>query len=378
MRRPWLLASGDFMPWGGMDRANFALASWLSRVGHEVHLVTHRVDPELVRGGVIVHPVPRPAGSHALGMPLLSRAASRGAEVLRSRGVRVVANGGNCAWAGLNWVHYVHAAYDPRLDGALATRLLAKAQRRYVLGREREAIRQARAVVCNSVRTQRDVVDRLGVSLEKAHVIYYGVDEAQFGAVHADERRAARADLGIGEGRLAALLVGALGDRRKGFDVLFEAWSELCGRQDWDVDVLVVGEGRERRAWQARADARGLSPRIRFLGYRHDMPRLLAAADVLVHPARYEAYGLAVHEAICRGVPAVVTRHAGVAERYPESLAPLLLAEVSASALITALTHWRADVGCFATAAEELGSQWRARTWDMMADDIGRLGDAFC
>jgi glycosyltransferase involved in cell wall biosynthesis len=374
--RPWLLASGDFMPWGGMDRANFALASRLADIGGEVHLVTHCADPTLLRGGVIVHTVPRPAGAHALGMPLLNRAARRRAEALQPRQVRVVANGGNCLWDGLNWVHYVHAAYDPRPDAAFASRLLAKAQRRYVLNRERDAIRQARAVICNSLRTQRDVVDRLGVPLERTRVIYYGVDAGQFQTANDAERQAARAELKVGDGRLTALLVGALGDRRKGFDVLFEAWAGLCDRSGWDVELLVVGEGRERSAWQARAAARGLSGRIRFLGYRRDMPRLFAAADVLVHPARYEAYGLAVHEAICRGVPAIVAGHAGVAERYSRSLAPLVLAEVSVEAVSAALVRWRADVGVFAAAAEELGGQWRARTWDMMADDIARLGDA--
>ena len=108
-----------------------------------------------------------------------------------------------------------------------------------------------------------------------------------------------------------AIFVGALGDRRKGFDVLFEAWRMLVLDPAWDVDLFVAGEGAERDAWIARSKEMGLASRIHFLGFRTDVSSLLAAADVLVHPARYEAYGLGVHEAICQGVPAIVTSAAG-------------------------------------------------------------------
>jgi glycosyltransferase involved in cell wall biosynthesis len=376
VRRPWLIVSGDFTPWGGMDRANFALAARLACTGHEVHLVTHRADQALARCGAVVHCVRRPAGSHALGMPWLARAATRRATELQGRQVQVVANGGNCTWPGIDWVHYVHAAYDPRDGASLGPRLLAGAQRRYVLDRERRAIRQARAVICNSARTRRDVVERLGVAPERAHLVYYGTDAAQFAAVTEGERARARAELNATDGRLTALFVGALGDRRKGFDALFEAWIRLCRRSEWDVDLIVAGEGRELGRWRARAEARGLARRIRLLGYRRDVPRLLAAADVLVHPARYEAYGLAVHEAICRGVPAIVSAQAGVAERYPAGLASLLLAQVDSGEIESALLRWRAAHLELQAAAAATGDSWRLRTWDVMSDEIAAVGRA--
>src|SRR5262245_51363851 len=57
---PYLLVSGDFTTWGGMDRANYALADYLARQGNEVHLVAHRVAPGLSeRPNVIFHRVPK-------------------------------------------------------------------------------------------------------------------------------------------------------------------------------------------------------------------------------------------------------------------------------------------------------------------------------
>ena len=86
----------------------------------------------------------------------------------------------------------------------------------------------------------------------------------------------------------------------------------------WPVPASIAVVDRCRRSSQVPG-------RINFLGFIAICRRLLAAADVLVHPARYEAYGLAVHEALCRDIPAIVSREAGVAERFPAALEPLLL-----------------------------------------------------
>ena len=139
-----------------------------------------------------------------------------------------------------------------------------------------------------------------------------------------------------------ALFVGALGDQRKGFDTLFHAWVRLCAQKAWDVDLCVAGTGAQRESWEREARLRGLGERVRFLGFRKDMPRLLSAADLLVAPTRYEPYGLGVHEALCVGIPALVSRSAGVAERYPAELQGLLLDSPDDSGeLMRRLEDWR-------------------------------------
>ena len=100
------------------------------------------------------------------------------------------------------------------------------------------------------------------------------------------------------------------------------------------------------------------------------MPAVFAACDVLIDPARYEAYGLAVHEALCRGLPALVTAAAGVAERYPANLGPLLIQDpASPSELTTRLLSWRDDAGVTERVAE-FATKLRSRTWDHMAREI--------
>ena len=374
---PWLLASGDFVPLGGMDTANHALASYLARRGEgDVHLVAHSVSPDLVALPAIhVHRVPRPFGLHSFGEPLLTNIATRRARHVRASGGHVMANGGNVNAGDVSWAHYVHAAYEPSAAGVWNAAIVAIRHRHYVAA-ERRAFKQARLVVCNSSRTVDDVVMRVGVDPQRVRRVYYGVDPARF-RPHAD-KAAAKATLGYDAVSPLVLFVGALGDRRKGFDTLFSAWCDLCRRSDWDARLLVAGSGAELAAWQARAARHGeVADRVRFLGYRTDVPLLMAAADLVVHPARYEAYGLAVHEALCCGVPAVVSASAGVAERLPEDLRALLLQDVeSATELVGRLLTWRGAKDDFRQRTLRFGATLRERTWDDMSRDIAAMAES--
>ena len=120
---PWLLVSAAFVKTGGQDRANFALASYLARHGQHVHLVTHRAGRDIgPTTNVVCHAAPRPLQSDVLGEPFLQWLGSHWAWRLRSGPPRVVVNGGNCDWPDVNWVHYVHAAYDRTLEGGAIRR----------------------------------------------------------------------------------------------------------------------------------------------------------------------------------------------------------------------------------------------------------------
>lgn len=376
---PWLLVSGDFTPLGGMDRANHALASYLARrEGAEVHLVTHRAWPDLeALPGLTVHRVPRPLGSHLLGQSLLDRSGRRWAHRLSPRGARVVVNGGNCRWGDINWVHYVHAAWSPRNPrGGPMRRIKGIVANRRFRRDERASIREAWLVVANSERTRRDVIEALGVPSERVHTVYYGADPERFRPPTPAERAEARATLGWAESddRPAIAFVGALGDARKGFDTLFEAWRRLARGPGWDARLVVLGAGATLPAWQARATAEGLGESVRFLGFRDDVPRVLAACDLLVSPTRYEAYGLNVQEALCCGLPAIVSAGAGVAERYPGSLRGLLLPDPDDAADLAArIAAWRADAASARAAVAGLGDELRARSWDRCAAEIVAL-----
>lgn len=369
----WLVAAGDFVTTGGMDAANHALAAYLARSGRETHLVAHRVAGDLAGlPGVHVHPVPRPFGSHLLGFPLLARMAVH-AWNQAARGERRVvalANGGNFGGSA-TWLHYVHAAYDPEIAGQPLRRTVQHAAARKARADERAVTSRARVVIANSRLTARHAVELLGADAARVHVAYYGADAERFRPPSPAERMEARRALEIAGDAPVLVFVGALGDRRKGFDTLYDALSRLAADEAWDATLLVVGAGGELDAWQRRAAATRMERRIRFLGFQPDVRRVLFAADAIVAPTRYEAYGLAVQEAICCGVPAIVSRAAGVAERIPAPLDALLLDDPGdADELARRLREWISGTDRYHAAALELSAALRAWTWDQMAARI--------
>jgi len=371
-----VLISGDFVKTGGMDMPNFAVAQYLAEWGVSVQLVAFRVAEELAtHSNVHWCRVPKPLRSYTLGLPLLDLTGRKIGRKCLARGGRVIVNGGNCQVGDVNWVHYVHAAYQV----PAATSLLRRAQQTLIrwqsLEQERSALRKARTIIANSERTRRDLTEKLGIDDALIHTVYYGIDAARFSPPSEEQRSRLREQLGLPD-RPQVVFVGALGDRRKGFDTLFAAWSSLCRDPAWDSDLIVVGRGAELSFWQQRARDERMQDRIRFFGFRSDVPNVLAACDALVAPTRYEAYGLGVQEALCTGLPALVSASAGVAERYPATLAELLLDDPDdAAALAASLRNWRRHHERLRGATRELSAQLRQRTWQVMASDVRALLD---
>jgi glycosyltransferase involved in cell wall biosynthesis len=232
----------------------------------------------------------------------------------------------------------------------------------------------ASIVIANSERTRRDLVERVGVPEERIHVVYLAGDARLFRPPSTAERSVLRAHLDLPEAKPVLAFVGAPGDHRKGFDTLFAAWQVLCKDPDWDVDLLVAGAQAGVAEWQSRAGDAGIGPRVHFLGFRPDLHEVLRACDALAAPARYEAYGLAVHEALCCGLPALVSRAAGVAERFPAELQALLLPDPEdVSDLVSRLRDWWAAAPSYHAAALRLGEALRGYTWEQVAQQIVTL-----
>jgi glycosyltransferase involved in cell wall biosynthesis len=114
-----------------------------------------------------------------------------------------------------------------------------------------------------------------------------------------------------------------------------------------------------------------------LLGSRNDVRDLLAVADALVSPTRYDSYGLSVHEAICRGTPAIVSAAAGVSERYPPALRDLVLDDPEDHArLAEAIGVALSERARFQPEIDAWGATLREWTWDKMADQIASLAEA--
>lgn len=96
----------------------------------------------------------------------------------------------------------------------------------------------------------------------------------------------------------------------KGVDTLIDAVAR-ARRDGVELRLLVAGEGYEREALERRAETAGCADAVLFTGYRADARALMVAVDIVVHPPRFEGFGLVVAEAMAAGRPVVATDVAG-------------------------------------------------------------------
>ncbi|MER7160746.1 glycosyltransferase family 4 protein [Streptomyces lydicus] len=122
-------------------------------------------------------------------------------------------------------------------------------------------------------------------------------------------RHKERAELGAVD-RPLLLAVGRL-HPAQGHDLLLDAAHAWCALDPRPL-VAIAGEGEQRAALQRRIDTEQLP--VQLLGRRDDVPDLLAAADLVVLPSRWEARSLIAQEALRAGVPLVATDTGGTRE----------------------------------------------------------------
>jgi glycosyltransferase involved in cell wall biosynthesis len=113
--------------------------------------------------------------------------------------------------------------------------------------------------------------------------------------------------------------IGALGrfDRVKGFDVYIAALGELKS-QGVPFEALLGGAGVEEQALLSRVCQAGLTDRLELPGWVTEVGPFLAGLDVLVVPARSDAFGLTPLQAAVAGVPLVLSRASGHREMFAE------------------------------------------------------------
>lgn len=135
-------------------------------------------------------------------------------------------------------------------------------------------------------------------------------------------RARVRETLGLSEQSTVWLWVGTQ-PGTKGLDRVLEALAK-----DREAVLLVVGPTLTKmKPFQRWAQRAGVAGQIRWLGYRADVPEIMASADVLVHPARLETTGNVILEALATGLPVIVSEVCGFAEHVARAAAGVVVPE---------------------------------------------------
>lgn len=144
-------------------------------------------------------------------------------------------------------------------------------------------------------------------------VVPNGIDCEAFDRKERELRERMRRQLGIPPQARLVITVSVLREG-KGLDVLLKATPGVL-RAVPEAHFLIVGEGPMKSELERGAEQAGLSGRLRFLGFRRDVPALLAASDLFVLPSRaHDAFPTALLEAMGAGLPVVATRVGGIPE----------------------------------------------------------------
>jgi glycosyltransferase involved in cell wall biosynthesis len=173
---------------------------------------------------------------------------------------------------------------------------------------ERFAASRAARVVCVSQSVADDAMRRGRLPPEKIVVIPNGIDVTRYDAARPLDATL----LGQPQGRRLLAFVGRL-DQQKGVDWLLDLSPQLL-EQCPHHDLVIVGDGPLRSEYERAVDRKGLGARVRFLGWRSDIPEVLGASEVLLLPSRWEGMPNVVLEAMASRLPVVATHSEGVLE----------------------------------------------------------------
>jgi glycosyltransferase involved in cell wall biosynthesis len=200
-----------------------------------------------------------------------------------------------------------------------------------------------------------------------AVTIHYGLSAPEIPPERPRPGRAA------GEARLLA--VGRL-ERQKGFDLLVRAMASV--RKQAPARLTLVGDGRDRPRLESLVRELSLEECVTLAGYRSDVPSLMRDADLFVHPARWEGFGLVLLEAMRESLPIVATAVGAIPEVVEDDVTARLVPPDDERALAQAIVQVLADTDFRRRAAEaglrRLKERFSPET--MAAAVAGVYGDA--
>ncbi|MDR0931824.1 MAG: glycosyltransferase family 4 protein [Victivallales bacterium] len=167
-------------------------------------------------------------------------------------------------------------------------------------------------------RQKRDFIEIYGTQEERFTLLPPGISpDCRREQNHAEIREAKRAEFGVSQGEFLLLEVGS-GYRTKGVDRTLLALSMLPENLQKKTKLFIAGREKSRK-FEKLALKLGISNNVIFGGGRDDVNELLLAADLVVHPARNEAAGNVLIEAIAMGTPVICTANCGFSDYVEKS-----------------------------------------------------------
>jgi len=181
---------------------------------------------------------------------------------------------------------------------------------------ERLCTRRAQRVICITDALARFNIDRVRLPARKVSVVHYGLDELPPAwGPPGGPKLSPQARVLLAVSRL---------EEQKGLDVAIGALARVRERHP-DAVLVVLGLGSQERALEDLAAAHGISDAVHLAGSVGDVTDWLRRAELFVHPARWEGFGLALLEAMLAGLPIVASGVSSIPEIVVDGSTGLLV-----------------------------------------------------
>lgn len=343
-----LLAFPECHKRGGVERIMYECAEFLATRNHNVQVLANEVDDNLLRyTNLTKHDTQAKKTLWFLSGLRYYLAATRQASKLDFD----VMNTHGCVApvGGVPWVQSVHRAWLDVSRGLRPNPVQRFRQRinplhpiLLMLEREHFAKRQYRKVIVTTSDVRSDLQRLYSVPDSDVEIVPNGFNPIEFNLENRIHNRSRmRHKLGFTD-RQFVLLFAANELERKGFYTLLRSLSRL---RDADVVALVVGRYDSVEAKRA-VDEHNICDKILLCGSTSDIAQYHAAADAFILPTKYEAFCLAILEALGSGLPVVTTEVPGAYNAIVENVNGLLVRNPEddvqlASKILTLLGSYR-------------------------------------
>jgi glycosyltransferase involved in cell wall biosynthesis len=329
-----LVAYTDNVELGGAD---LSMSHVLARLDPEIDVTVVGVAPWIVERIACVRPdaavriVPRPRSGHDW------RSLAAHVRTVRDVAPDIVHASLASPWSCQYCIAAAGLLRRPRVVAVyqLAVPPISKRQRRM----KRLTARAVARHVGVGSQTSRQVEELVGLPHGSLRTIHNGVP---------DDERERRPPAKVRD----APVIGAIGrlEHQKGFDILIRALADLDG-----VQLVLVGDGSERRSLEKLARILGVADRIAWQGWTDEARSHLASFDVFALPSRFEGFPLALLEALLARLAVVAADVGDVAEAIHHDETGLLVPSEDPRALADAIQRLLTD----ANLRRRLGEQGR-------------------
>lgn len=174
-----------------------------------------------------------------------------------------------------------------------------------------------------------------GAPADRMHTIYYGLDPDRWLVDVKGARVVLRRELGMGKHDLLVGIACRLIEQ-KGVAYGLRAFDRVA-EQFPDTHLVVAGDGPLCDALENQARWMVANERVHFLGWRSDVPFLLAALDILLVPSLWEGFGLVLLEAMAQAIPVIASDVSALPEIVVHAETGLLVPPRDVNALADAL-----------------------------------------